>query len=383
MGSIAQNSINCLVQSTSGQAEEAIRSRPEIKAPHDVLIRVSAVALNPTDFKSPASNPTPGAIMGCDFVGSVVLAGDAAGKNFQPATRVCGFVHGSNPGNPDKGSFAEYLVTDSRLLVRVPENWSDIEGAALGGVGWGTVALAMETSLQLPGRPSKPAPPRDDGSRSPVMVYGGATATGTMACQILSMQVYPRCKTSFHMHRSLVLTIHSSGYEPIATASSTSSTMVQGYGAAAVVPYSSPTCGETIRDQHTSGSLRNALDCISTPESVNCCFTALGRIGARYAGLDFIPDEWRTRKAVKVHMPLTYALHGHEILFEGPYHRDADPSMLELGSRWRDEVQALVDSGRLRPHPTRELQGKWRGIINGLKMMKAGEVRGQKLVVAL
>lgn len=155
------------------------------------------------------------------------------------------------------------------------------------------------------------------------------------------------------------------------------------YGATIVVPYSSPTCGETIRDQHTGGNLRHALDCISSPESVSCCFTALGRIGTRYAGLDFVPPELRTRKAVKVHMPLTYALHGHEIFFKGPYHRDADPAMLELGRRWRDEVQGLVDAGRLRPHPAREVRGRWQGIVDGLKMMKAGEVRGQKLVVAL
>ncbi|RHZ44288.1 zinc-binding alcohol dehydrogenase family protein [Aspergillus thermomutatus] len=361
MGSLPQNSMDCLVQSTSGQGETAVRLRPEVKAPHDVLVRVSAVALNPTDFKSPASNPSPGAIMGCDFMGSVVSAGEAADKDFPYGTRVCGFVHGSNPGNPDKGSFAEYLVTDSRLLIRVPDSWTDLDGAALGGVGWGTVALAMEISLQLPGRPSKPAAPRDDGSRTPVLVYGGATATGTMACQILSI----------------------SGYQPIATASSTSSALVQEYGAAAVVRYSSPTCGETIRDHHTGGNLRNALDCISSPESVSCCFTALGRIGARYAGLDYVPADWRTRKVVKVHISLTYALHGQEILFKGPYHRDADPTMLELGSRWRDEVQGLVDAGRLRPHPVREIQGKWKGIIDGLEMMKAGEIRGQKLVVAL
>ncbi|PLN84682.1 alcohol dehydrogenase GroES-like domain-containing protein [Aspergillus taichungensis] len=361
MSPFLQETMDCLVQSASGQPQTEVRVKPGLKAPHDVVVHVSAVALNPTDFKSPASNPTPGAIMGCDFMGTVISAGTAADKDFPPATRVCGFVHGSNPGNPETGSFAEYLVTDSRLLIRVPDSWTDLEGAAFGGVGWGTVALAMELSLQLQGRPSKPAPPRDDGSRIPVLVYGGATATGTMACQILSM----------------------SGYQPIATASSSSSTLVLDYGAAAVVPYASPTCGETLRDKHTGGNLRHALDCISSPESVKCCFTALGRIGARYAGLDYVPDDWRTRKAIKVHMPLTYALHGHEIKFKGPYHRDADPSMLELGSRWRDEMQGLVDAGRLRPHPAREVRGKWKGIVDGLEMMKAGEVRGQKLVVAL
>lgn len=130
--------------------------------------------------------------MGCDFTGSVVSAGEAATRDFPSGTRVCGFVHGSNPGNCETGSFAEYLVTDSRLLIRVPDDWKDLDGAALGGVGWGTVAQVMEVSLQLPGRPSKPEVPKDDGSRTPVLVYGGATATGTMACQSLSMYVYTK-----------------------------------------------------------------------------------------------------------------------------------------------------------------------------------------------
>lgn len=103
-----------------------------------------------------------------------------------PGTRLCGPVHGCNPANPDNGAFTEYPAADARVLLRVPAVWSDVEVAALGGVGWATVALAMEDCLKLAGRPSAPAQSRADGSRIPVLVYGGATATGTMACQILS-----------------------------------------------------------------------------------------------------------------------------------------------------------------------------------------------------
>lgn len=158
---------------------------PVLTEPFDVLIRVLAVALNPTDYRMPAYHPTPGAILGCDFVGTVVEAGPLADE-CPPGTRLCGPVHGCNPANPDNGAFAEYLIADSRVLLRVPATWSDVEAAALGGVGWATVALAMEDCLKLAGRPSAPAQLRADGSRIPVLVYGGATATGTMACQILS-----------------------------------------------------------------------------------------------------------------------------------------------------------------------------------------------------
>ena len=183
--------MECLVQPPDGKGPPVVSQTqpiPEIQEPYDVLIRVSAVALNPTDYKMAEYHPVPGAIMGCDFTGTVVAAGPKV-EDAPPGTRMCGPMHGSNPGNPNSGAFAEYLVQDVRLLVRVPDSWSDLEGAALGGVGWATVALAMEDSLQLTGTPSKPVPLRSDGSRVPILVYGGATATGTMACQILARYV--------------------------------------------------------------------------------------------------------------------------------------------------------------------------------------------------
>lgn len=80
-------------------------------------------------------------------------------------------------------------------------------------------------------------------------------------------------------------------------------------------------------------------------------------------------------------MPFTYVVMGQEVKLEGAYHRDADPTKFDLGVRWREEVQNLLDQGRLRCHPVREVPGKWQGIIQGLDMLKAGQVRGQKLVV--
>lgn len=82
-------------------------------------------------------------------------------------------------------------------------------------------------------------------------------------------------------------------------------------------------------------------------------------------------------------MPLTYVVMGHEVMLDEPYHRDADPSKVELGARWALEVQRLVDEGRLKCHPVREVPGRWQGVIKGLDMLKNGQVRRQKLVVRL
>lgn len=144
-----------------------------------VLVRVLAVALNPTDYKMVTHFSIPSSLIGCDFCGIV-----EKGVAYAAGTRVCGAVFPYNPEDPLNGAFAQWVVADSRLLLRVPEQWDDLQGAALGGVGWGTAGLAFydPDALALQGRPSKPV-----AKKEPILVHGGATATGTMACQLLKL----------------------------------------------------------------------------------------------------------------------------------------------------------------------------------------------------
>lgn len=99
------------------------------------------------------------------------------------------------------------------------------------------------------------------------------------------------------------------------------------------------------------------------------------------AGLEYVPGELRTRKTIQVDMPIAYVIAGKEVKLQGVYHRGADPSKFELAVRWRQEVEQLVADGRLECHPIREIPGPWEGIVKGLDMLKAGQVRGEKLVV--
>lgn len=155
---------------------------PDLPSKHHVLIRVLAVALNPTDFKNVTYFHTPGQSVGCDFCGVVVVS-DANASKLTPGTRVCGGVFPYNRLGSNSGAFAEWVVADARLLLRVPDAWDNLQGAALGGVGWGTVAIALSGDvLALQGTPSQPAK-----MGVPVLVYGGGTATGAMACQLLRL----------------------------------------------------------------------------------------------------------------------------------------------------------------------------------------------------
>lgn len=159
---------------------------PELSSPYHVAVRVLAVGLNPTDYKMITHFFMDGNTVGCDFCGIVESAGESA--LVSTGDRVCGADFPYRPDNKLNGAFAQYAVTDSRHVLRVPKNWSDTQAAALGAIGWCTACLAISdpAALNLKGMPSRPTE-----KPSPVLVYGGATATGLMAIQMLNLLVEP------------------------------------------------------------------------------------------------------------------------------------------------------------------------------------------------
>lgn len=144
----------------------------------EVLVRVVCVALNPVDAKSADLSPSEGATLGCDFAGEVVAVGDAVGQNLIIGDRVFGCVFGNNPLELQNGAFAEYVVAPGDLVFRIPPDMSFATAATL-AVGLSTVGLGLYHTLKLPlpGQPTKES--------ATVLVYGGGTATGSLAIQML------------------------------------------------------------------------------------------------------------------------------------------------------------------------------------------------------
>ncbi|KAI1100579.1 putative alcohol dehydrogenase [Jackrogersella minutella] len=337
---------------------------PTLSSLYDVRIRILAVALNHCDYKMVNNFLSPGNMAGCDFCGIVVDKGPDAMS--ERGDRVCGgvFPYGQQGKSlKDSGAFAEFVTVDSRLLLRVPDSWNDLEGAALGAVGWATAGLAFSDSdaLALTGFPSDPTVESE-----PVLIYGGATATGTMACQLLKL----------------------SGYVPIAVASAQSAALAMEYGASQTTSYISLDCAESVR-KLAAVPIRHAFDCITSAESAATCFAALTRTGGRYACLEGLQKNWRTRRAVRVKEVMGYeglgrsTQLGSENATESTYTRKADSTLAALCARWAAEMQMLLDAGSIKHHPIREVDGQWEGIINGLMMLQKGEIRGQKLVIRI
>lgn len=323
--------------------------------PEMILVQNAAVSINPVDTKLEGPYSTPGAIAGCDFAGTVLAVGSRVTHNVQVGDRVCGAIMGMNPLEPAIGAFASYVGAPGDLVLTLPRNMTFAAAAALPTV-CATAGLALYRSLGLPATPRNPAQ-----KPFPVLVYGGSTATGTTAIQLLKL----------------------SGLDPIVTCSPRNFTLVQSYGAVAAFDYRSPTCVADIRAA-TNNSLRYALDCITSQDSIQLCYAAIGRAGGKYTSLDPYPEAVaKTRRVVVADWVLGPTMLGKDIAWPAPHGRPGSPELRTFGEEWFGVVQGLMDEGKIRNHPLQVMAGGFEDVLRGMARVKAGTVSGVKLVYNL
>jgi aspyridone synthetase trans-acting enoyl reductase len=267
-------------------------------APNQVLVKVHAVALNPSDHKFVELSTVVGAVSGADFSGTVVAVGLDCIKPLALGTRVCSCVFGSNSLKPGNGAFAEYVAIRSELCILVPARIS-LEAAASMPVALITAAYVVR-SLRLPSLPELGKRIVADSARGRfVLVNGGATATGTILMQVLS-QI---------------------GCLPIATCSPRNAALVMKYGARKVFDYASPTCAKDIR-VYTKDRLDCVLDCIGSAITMGMCYQAMGSKGGRYTALEPYNDRIKaTRPDIKADWILAWTVYGERVALDGVYER--------------------------------------------------------------
>ncbi|KAK2873741.1 putative secondary metabolism biosynthetic enzyme [Arthroderma sp. PD_2] len=318
----------------------------------EVLIQTKAVALNPVDAKSVEGFNYPGTVVGFDFAGVVVAVGAQATDRFVSGDRLCGSTHGMNPLDPETGAFAEYVKTVADTTIKIPE-WMSFEEAATMATGVGAVGLVLKSLGLAQFFLENPRP-----KPLVVLVYGGSSATGTLAIQMLKI-----C-----------------GLRIITTCSPVNFDLVRSRGAEEVFDYHSTECIQDIR-QYTRNSLSYVVDCISTTDSMTLCYAAMGRLGGRYAALE--PHSKRVMKnrpTVKADWIFQPSLFGKKIAWEEPYAREEDPELRQFGREIYLRAQDLVQDGRLKPHPAAVKEGGIPAVVEGLEIIKTGALSGQKLV---
>ncbi|KAI1344559.1 putative alcohol dehydrogenase [Xylariaceae sp. FL0016] len=319
-----------------------------------VIIKTEAVSLNPVDTKMVGPFVTPGAIYGTDAAGTVVAMGAdvAASGRLKIGDRVCGATEGMEGLRPQSGTFAEYVSLDGGMALKMPEGMS-FEIAAGMGLRIATAGMAIFFSLGIsPELLETPAEEPFD-----ILVYGGATSTGTLAIQLLK-----RC-----------------GARVITTCSPRNFDLVKSYGADVCFDYNSPKCGADIR-AFTGNALDYALDCITEESTMQICYQALGRCGGKYVGLEPYPERTANRKAVRPDWILSSWMRGLPCSWPEPFGTKGMPDARDFAHSFFPKIHLMFTAGELKEHPTRVDPDGFEGLLDGVTLLRKGKVRGEKLV---
>ncbi|KAL2785593.1 putative ToxD-like zinc binding oxidoreductase [Aspergillus keveii] len=321
---------------------------PEI-TPDEILVKVSAVALNPIDTKGIDVVSPWGSLVGCDYAGTVTKVGKNASNRWKVGERVAGFVHGGQ--YKDVGSFAEYLKVDAGLAWKVPEGVTDVQASTF-GIAAVTAVLALEY-LDVP---------LDDivkgsnvpGKESTVFVYSGASNVGLFAIQLAKR----------------------AGLKVVTAASPRSFDLVKRYGADDVFDYRSPTAVEDIKNAYPN--IRRAIDCFSEGGSAAFCANVLasGKV------ITLLDQGKPTKPGVEYKFLMVFTAFGEKFQMLAPLGpvfpvTSADGEVL---ARFYSSLPALL-GGAIKPPAITVIQGGLEELLKGLDTLRKGEARGSKLVV--
>ncbi|KAE8320176.1 chaperonin 10-like protein [Aspergillus transmontanensis] len=333
---------------TAPKQVSLVSDRPLPKLRDDyILIKTVSVALNPTDWKHVEWDlGATGCLAGCDYSGIVEEVGKDVKKSFRKGDRICGVTHGANVLELEDGAFAEYIVAKGDLQMHIPDSLSFQEAATL-GVGITTVGQGLYQSLKL-ALPTEPI-----SQPEPVLIYGGSTATGSLAIQYAKL----------------------SGYNVITTCSPHNFDFVKKLGADAVYDYRDPNSAAAIREA-TNDNLRLAFDTISLDDSAKFCDNALSTKGGEYSNL---LDSKIERENVNDRATLGYTAVGEPLQF-GDLKIPAMPEDREFAEMFWKLSEPLIAQGTIKVHPIKVCADGLKGVLEGMQLLKEDKVSGQKLV---
>ncbi|KAL2834568.1 hypothetical protein BJY01DRAFT_239145 [Aspergillus pseudoustus] len=305
-----------------------------------ILVKTVSVALNPTDWKHIDYLAPPGLLVGCDYAGIVEAVGKDVKKQFKKGDRVCGFVHGSKDVQPQDGAFAEYIVAKGDIQIRIPDNLSFQEAATL-GVGITTVGQSLYQSLEL----ALPESPIKD--PVPILIYGGSSATGSLAIQFAKL----------------------SGYTVLTTCSPSNFDFVKSLGADTVFDYKDSNSAAEIR-KYTNNNLKLVLDTIALESTAAYCDQAISTEGGEYTALLNSSIE---RENVNDRWTLGYTAVGEAFNY-GPTHWPAKPEDKAFAEKFWALAEKLLAEGKVKVHRPSVRPGGLKGVLDGLQLLREDKV---------
>ena len=223
--------------------------------PGQVIVKNSAVAINPVDWKIQDSGffvqswPT---ILGCDVAGEVVDVGEGV-SNLHKGQRVLGHTLSLLTGKNQDGGFQLYSSVSAVLTCPIPDALSFADASVVPlGLSTAAAGLYEKSNLALRYPSAHPKP-----SGESVLIWGGSSSVGSSTIQLAV----------------------ASGYRVVATASKRNFDYVKSLGAEIVVDHSGSTVVDDLVAALKGGKFVGAYDTIGLPESIKPTAAVVSQLG--------------------------------------------------------------------------------------------------------
>ncbi|WYZ33964.1 hypothetical protein EsH8_I_000240 [Colletotrichum jinshuiense] len=332
---------------TQGDKTTKVQEVPKPKpGPGEVLIKVQAVAQNPTDWKAAARAPA-GRTVGCDFAGIVA---DPNGSSLKEGQRVAGFVMGTT-STPPRGAFAEYAVIESSLVFPIPDSVTNSQAAVV-PLAFATAVQALFQRLGLP-EPTSPAK-----EAFPVLINGATGSVGLYAVQLAK----------------------NAGLHVIATGGKKNHELLKSLGADVTVDYRDADWIEQIK-KASNDNLQHVFDTISEVETTKAVARALSPKGGHVVCiLARKAEEVDAPEGVKIESTLAYSVFGRSLVYGAFDNIDGEkPEDKKFWEKYLGLLPKWLEEGSIKPNPQKEFGGL-DDINKGFELQAKGGLSAEKLV---
>ncbi|KAL6796179.1 GroES-like protein [Trichoderma sp. SZMC 28013] len=330
----------------AGFVREAEIPKP---GPKDVLIKVAYAGLNPKDWKFTKNRDQSAAFnVGDDVSGTVEAVGSEVFE-YRPGDRVAGFHRMFQP----HGTYAEYTVVPASTTFHLPPNISLELGAGL-PLSFMTAALALYQYLGV----LLPTTVSESARKTPILIWGGATAVGAYALQLAKL----------------------SKIGPIITVAGNGIDYVKSLNAADhIIDYRKGDVTQQILAAAGSAKIKIAFDAVSGHGSYERITEVLLASGGGHINMVDPPTDktWKFPENIKFTRTfVSSAYHvSHSFINEEQAHADG-----EFAYFFYRYLSYLLAEGKFRPHPVEILPDGLNGIVEGVQALYDGKVSAKKLV---
>ncbi|OAL03233.1 GroES-like protein [Phaeosphaeriaceae sp. SRC1lsM3a] len=318
-------------------------------ANHEVLVKVAHAGQNPTDVQSLDSNAFgDGAVLGCDFVGTVEEIGEEVTKAAKGDV-VAGLIWGAGEIK-GLGAYSQYSIANESISFKVPQSITLAEASTVplaSATAW--LALFSKDSLHMD---------RRAGKDTSILVWGGSSSVGLYAIQFAALH----------------------GFKVITTCSPRHFDRVKSLGADYAFDYRAEDVASSIKK--VVPGLSHVFDTIGASQSSATASQAVGEQGGVLCTVR--PGKANTesvteRTKVTDVLVWTAFLKDHRY---GDFFWPASKDDHELASELFEKLPTWLETGIIKPSVPK-LLGGLDAVPAGFQEYRDGKVSGYKIVYKL